>query len=82
LLHRAELNLIGSSSQQAEQEIGIAKAKSSPTSSPHGLHRSGAPASPHVHFIKPALSASQVTTCVGMVAPLLLQADVHHADLF
>jgi hypothetical protein len=79
LLSRAQL--LRSSSRQAEQEFGIAKDKSSPTSLPHGLHGAGTPASPHGHFIKPALTASQVTTCVSMAALLLLQADVHHAEL-
>ena len=32
-------------------------------------------------LLQPALTASQVSTCVGITAPLLLQADVHHADL-
>ena len=80
-LHRAKPNLIGSSARQAEQEFGIAKAKSSPTPSPHGLHGSGVPTSPLGHFINPALTASQVMTSVGMAALLLLQADVYHAEL-
>ena len=80
-LHRAEPNLIGSSSWQAEQEFGIVKDKSSPTPSPHGLHGSGAPTSPLGHFINPTLVASQVMTSVSITALLLLQADVHHAEL-
>ena len=54
-----ELNFFGSSSRQAEQESGIAKDKSSPTPSPHGLHGSGTPTSLLGHFIIPALTASQ-----------------------
>ena len=77
----AELNFFGSSSRQAEQEFGIAKDKSSSTSPPHGLHGAGTPASPHGHFIKPALTTSRVTTCIGRAALLLFQADIHHADL-
>ena len=80
-LHRAEPNLIGSSARQTKQEFGIAKAKLSPTPSPHGLHRSSAPTSSLGHFINPALTASQVMTSVGMAALLLFQADVHHAEL-
>ena len=80
-LHRAEPNLIGSSARQAEQEFGIAKAKSSPTPSPHGLHGSGALTPLLGHFINPALTASQVMTSVGMAALWLLQADVHHVEL-
>ena len=80
-LHRPEPNLIGSSARQAEQEFGIAKAKSSPTPSPHGLHGSGVPTSPLGHFINPALTASQVMTSVGMATLLLFQADVHRAEL-
>ena len=79
LLSRAQL--LRSSSRQAEQEFGIAKDKFSPTSPPHGLHGAGTPAWPHGHFIKPALTMSRATTCIGMAALLLLQADVHHADL-
>ena len=55
----AELNFFGSSSRQAEQESGIAKDKSSPTSPPHGLHGAGIPASPHGRFIKPASTTSR-----------------------
>jgi hypothetical protein len=49
-----------------------------PGASPHRIDRT---TSPHGHFIKPALTASQVTTCIDMAALLLLQADVHHAEL-
>ena len=57
LLSRAQF--LRSSSRQAEQEFGIAKDKSSPTSLPHGLHGAGIPASPHGRFIKPASTTSR-----------------------
>ena len=65
----AELNFFGSSSRQAEQESGIAKDKSSPTSPPHRLHGAGIPASPHGHFIKPASTTSR---------PASLDRGLHH----
>ena len=57
LLSRAQF--LRSSSRQAEQEFGIAKDKSSPTSPPHGLHGAGIPASPHGRFIKPTSTTSR-----------------------
>ena len=75
-LHRAEPNLIGSSARQAEQEFDTTKDKSSPTPSPLG-----APTSPLGQFINPASAVSQVMTSIDMAALLLLQADVHHAEL-
>ena len=81
-LHRADDNHLGSSPRRSDQEFGTALPNDHQdnivTLRIAQVRRASIAAR---SLLKPALTASQVSTCVGIAAPLLLRADVHLADL-
>ena len=83
--HRPRRRFVGPNVNHVASSTSDQPTRSSASPRPHhwpqGVCAGRAPASPRRHFIKPTSTASQIPTCVGIAAPSLHQADVHHANL-